>query len=352
MHSVIMVLIALSCAQAQEPAKKADLPEAAAQMPEYLPDYQLGPGDLLTVEVFGLKEFDQTARVSNSGKVHFSYVGTIPVANMTVSAIEDEIAGRLREQQLVKEPWVRVQVTEYRSQPVFVVGELNAPGQFMITGETYLLDVVTRAGGFTTAAGTEAFLMRRRDASGPLIEVKKAPESWQQAPQERPQAPVLAAATGAETAAPAADSGESIAINIKALREGTRPELNMRLRGGDVFYVPTRQVKRIYIVGEVSWPGAYALPQDYGHITAARAVSFAGGPLRTAKTSKAFIMRRDQNGGVQSMPFDFLAITKGKKTDIALRPNDILFVPRSIGKTIAYAALMLVPRAIQQLTIW
>jgi polysaccharide export outer membrane protein len=152
----ILWLLALAflwpyAAEAQESTQRAGVPEDAMQFPEY----QVGPGDVLSIRVFNLPQFDQTTRISNSGKIHVPYIGIVPVANMTVAQIENEIAKQLRDRQLVKEPWVRVQVTEYNAQPVFVVGEVTAPGQFVIIGDMRLLDVIAKAGGLSPTAGKE-----------------------------------------------------------------------------------------------------------------------------------------------------------------------------------------------------
>ncbi|NWG13821.1 MAG: polysaccharide biosynthesis/export family protein [Acidobacteria bacterium] len=344
----MVVVAAISSAQAQEAANKADVPVAAVQSPEY----RVGPGDRLALQVFGLAELSQTMRVSNSGRVHVAYVGTLSVVNLTVAQIEDEIARRLREQQLVNDPWVRIQVVEYRSQPVFIVGEVHSPGQYMITGEMRLLDAVSKAGGFTNAAGTNGFLMRRHDFAGAMAEIRAGERSWETMRDRDLQAsetPAAGSGTATEGGAPARDR---ITINISDLKAGIRPELNVLLQGGDVFYVPARRTQYLYIVGEVALPGAYILPQSYDHITAARAVSYAGGPLRTAKTSKGFIMRYDRAGAYQAVPFDFAAVARGREPDIPISPGDILFVPRSVGKTIGYNLLALMPGHLLRMIIW
>jgi len=344
--SAVLLLFMVAPGQAQEPARSG----AAVQGPEQSPDYEVGPGDLLSLSVFGLQELDQTMRVSNSGRIHIAHVGTIPIANMTVAEVEKEIARKLREQQLLNEPWVRVRVTEYQSQPVFVVGEVAVPGQYMMTGETRLLDAITKAGGFTTEISLEAYVIRRRDSSDSTTALKMT-EVTDEQPGNRPGLPAEASTAGTEQAAEEAPA-ERISINVRDLRLGSRPELNIRLRGGDVVYVPRRKLERVFIVGEVGRPGAYGLPVSYEHITAGRALAYAGGPLRTAKTGKAFIMRRDQDGGFQSVPFDFIATTRGLEPDIPIRPNDVIFVPRSIGKKVGYAFMEYIPQFIYQFMIF
>jgi protein involved in polysaccharide export with SLBB domain len=127
----------------------------------------------------------------------------------------------------------------------------------------------------------------------------------------------------------------------------------MRLQGGDILYVPTLQQQVIYIIGEVRFPGAYILPRFYDHITAARALAYAGGTLRrTAKTGKVFIVRYDKNGAIKPIPFDVAATLKGEQPEIPVLPNDVIFVPRSAAKMTGYKLLDMVAHMTQQFLIF
>ena len=324
---LVLVFLWLSPLQAQESSQQAGMAKDAQQPAEY----QVGPGDVLSIRVFGLSQFDQNTRISNSGKIHIPYAGVISVAGMTVARIEDQIAKSLRERQLVKEPWVQVQVVEFNAQPVFLVGEITSPGQYMITGEMRLLDAITRAGGLKTSAGEEAILMRRSSRTQSDIKLfqQLSMKSASPAPQPGRQE------SAANTAATAND--DSVQINIAQLTDGSRPELNVRLQGGDVVYVPVLPTRLIYIIGEVGFAGAYILPRNYSNITAASALAYAGGPRRkTAKSNKAFVVRQDAQGAIQATQFNFSKTIKGEQNDIPIKPNDIIFVPRSVAKMTGY----------------
>jgi polysaccharide biosynthesis/export protein len=314
-------------ANAQQLPQQRSIPENAEQFPEY----QVGPGDILSIQVFGLSQFDQATRISNSGKIHVRYLGVLPVANMTVAGIENEIAKQLRDRQLVKEPWVRVQVSEYNAQPVFVVGEVTIPGQYVMGGEMHLLDAITKAGGLTSTAGDEAILIRRRNGSTFEMDTdRQVPENPSISPsQPRSPQPTVNADT--------ATDNKRIKINIAELIDGTHPELNVQLQGGDVFYVPKMSQRVIYVIGEVGLPGAYILPRSYKHLTAAAVLSYAGGPTpKSAKMNEAYVVRRNQNGDIQRIQFSFAKSLRGEEPDTPIKPGDILFVPRSTGKAIGY----------------
>lgn len=356
-HGLIWCTLLLLFAQANvwsmEVPRASDSSEADAMLPEY----HVGPGDVLSVQVFELDQLNQRITVSNSGKIHLPNLGVLTVMGMTAGEIERDITSQLVEKKLVKEPWVRVTVAEYHAQPVYVIGEVNQPGQFMITGEMHLLDAVSRAGGFSPAAGEEGYFLRRRYrprvGANVHYENGQSDKTGTNSPEalakwledvNRPEA------LGGGSVDPF--PGETIKVDLKDLKGGGDTSLNFRLQGGDVFFVPRRQRQYIYIVGEVLFPGAYGLPPQYDHLTVSRVVAYAGGPLKTAKSGSAFIMRRDDKGEIIGVPFDFNAIIKGEKPDQAIQPDDILFVPRSVGKTIGYGMLDLVAHLTQQFIIF
>jgi polysaccharide export outer membrane protein len=337
----------------QEAAAEVRLPEPAVPSS---PEYEIGPGDVLSVRVSGVREFDQALRVSNSGRIRVPYVGIVFAAGMTTMALEQEIASKIRDHELVKEPLVRVQVSQHRARPVNIVGEVTTPGQFMLTSEMYLLDLITRAGGLVASADATGLLYRRAPQK-PAVSAKlivEDPSDEAADPAQTPETPVPAPTpTPAAEPEPAEAAGEAqvIPIDLDALRDGSRPDLNVQLQGGDVFYVPRRKAKTFYIIGDVITPGAYGMPRR-GGVTAAQAISYAGGPMMTAKNHSAFLMRHDANGVRQAIEVDFLAIVKGKQPDIPVQPDDIIFIPSSPVKQIGIGLLNLVPRLLQQFIIF
>jgi len=310
-------------------------------------DYRLGPGDLLSITVSGARNFDQSARVSNSGRIRIPYVGVMFVAEQTTLEVESEIASLIQKHELISEPSVRVQVEQYRSRPTYIIGEVNTPGQFVITGEMFLLDLISKAGGLLPGAAETAVLYRRSQAK-PSVKARilGAPEIGA-ADAAAPPANQNAGASQAEPGA-----GETaISINLRELREGKRPELNVRLEGGDIFYVPRARPQNIWIIGDVKVPGGYTLPRR-GQITAAQAVIYAGGPLPTAKMKDGFLMRHNAAGVREALPVDFAAIIDGRRPDIPVLPDDIIFIPNSSVKTVAAGLLTMLPRLLQQFIIF
>ncbi|MFN8006979.1 MAG: polysaccharide biosynthesis/export family protein, partial [Terriglobia bacterium] len=125
-------------------------------------DYRLGPGDVLLINVKGLKEFDRKYYVSNSGKIHIPYLGTLPVNDLTPAQLQADIVKRLREKNLLKEPiWVDVGVTESRAHSVYLLGEVMQPGQFAIKGDYHISDLIFQGVGFNEVRSRYGYLYRR-----------------------------------------------------------------------------------------------------------------------------------------------------------------------------------------------
>lgn len=302
---------------AQEPAHSATTPAAPAPagVQATRGDYRVGPGDLLSIGVSGLKEFDVRTRVSNSGKIHLPYLGIVRVTDLTTTALQAELATMLRERGLVKEPWVTVRVDQYRAQPVYILGEVMLPGQFVIKDDMYLVDLISLGGGFNEFATPVGYLYRRKENADDL------PKG-------------------------AMPTDEAVEIDFQALNEGRRPELNVKLRGGDVLYVPQRKKEYFFVVGDVVAPGPFELASDAPTLMLSQAFSKAGGPLKTAKISKGVLVRFDRNGGREELPVDFKAILEGRKPDLPVQANDILFIPGSTAKTLGLGMLGIIPGTI------
>ncbi|MCC7176490.1 MAG: polysaccharide biosynthesis/export family protein [Bryobacterales bacterium] len=287
-------------------------------------DYRVGPGDILAISVFGLPELEASARITNSGKIHMPRVGILKVAGMSTSEIENTISERLVKAELVKYPTVQVRVKDYRAQPVYILGEVMVPGQFIITNDMYLTDLITLGMGFNEVASPVGYLYRR----------KLKDES--QSPVEAPQA---------------TQQDEAIPIDFAALSSGKHPELNLKLRGGDILYVPVAPQTRYFVVGEVRSAGSFDM-RGAETLLASEAIARAGGPARTAKLSKAIVVRQEADGRRVEMSADFEAILKGKKPDFPIKPNDIIFVPGSAIKTLGYGLLNAVPGTAGRMAIF
>jgi polysaccharide biosynthesis/export protein len=262
-------------------------------------DYQVGPGDLLDIQVVGNDALRQSLRVSNSGEISFPMLDLVPVAELTSFQIEAEIARRLTDKGLVNQPEVLVFIRDYQAKPVYVSGAVVNPGEFIMSQDLTVIDAILLAGGLRFNAADEGLLHRRSKQ-------------------------------GVET----------IKVDLRPLKQGQFLESALPLKRGDSLVVPELYMNAFFVVGEVLDPrNFFYIPGKT--LMASQAISSAGGPLPTAKLSDGMLVRYDAQGNRTELRVDWGAILSGKQPDFPIRPNDVIFVPGSKVKTITHGMLAL-----------
>ena len=122
-------------------------------------DYRLGPGDRVRIITFGEQELTGEFRVNDSGNIALPLVGNVRAAGLTPAELETQTTERLRSSRLFRNPSVSAEVVAYR--PIFVLGEVNKPGQFSDQPGMTVLTAVAVAGGFTYRAVDNKFSIVR-----------------------------------------------------------------------------------------------------------------------------------------------------------------------------------------------
>jgi len=112
--------------------------------------YHLGVGDQVRIITFGEDQLTGQFRIGDSGDIALPLLGTIHAAGDSVDALQGKIASTLKSRNLLKDPSVSVEITDYR--PIFVLGEVAKPGQYPYQPGMSLLTAVAIAGGFTYRA--------------------------------------------------------------------------------------------------------------------------------------------------------------------------------------------------------
>jgi len=245
-------------------------------------EYRVGAGDVLRVEGFEQEEISGEFPVEGSGAMTFPLLGDVPVSGLTTFEV-----ARLLEQLLEKDFYVDVQlqieVSEYRSQPVTVLGEVARPGTYYLRGQTSLMEILSEAGGIRPAAGA-VLEVRRKSPNGDQIERR-----------------VLRFDTAKVV------TGES----------GTDTYLQL----GDVISVSARQL--YFIHGEVARPGQYDIARG---LTLMQAISQAGGLGKFA--SRTIEVHREADDGKEILDFDLAQIRKGKVDDPLIHHGDVIIIKR------------------------
>jgi len=128
--------------------------------------YRLAPGDQLRVITAGDDMMSGDFRVADNGRVALPMLGAVQAATLTPRGFQDEVATRLRDGGLYRDPSVSVEVTSYR--PVYVLGEVNRPGQYPYQAGMTVVSAVAAAGGFSYRAVTDYAGVVRTDEGSAL----------------------------------------------------------------------------------------------------------------------------------------------------------------------------------------
>jgi polysaccharide export outer membrane protein len=265
-------------------------------------DYKIGPEDLLEISVFEDEKLNKTVRVSSQGNISLPLLGILRVMGLTASELEKEIRDLLAEKYF-QNPNVSVFIKEYRNQRISVIGAVEKPGVFDVTGQKTILEMLAMAGGLAGSpkenAGQLLFLIR---SARPEEEISKEAKNSGE------------------------DGPKTFVIDLEELLIKGNLTLNLPLMHGDVLNIPVSG--KVFVGGEVKSPGGFTLSGK--KMTVSQAITLAGGLKFEANGSEATIFRYSEKGTErETLSVDVYAIQKGEAEDTNLRENDIIIVPKS-----------------------
>jgi polysaccharide export outer membrane protein len=326
-------------------------------------DYVIGNGDVLSIEVFDVKELSRDVRVSQTGTIGMPLVPVrLRVTGLTELQAGQKITELLEANGLVSHADVSVTIKERKSKPITVVGAVMHPLVYQADSQVTLLEVLAEAGGLSNDAGGQVIVTRpvpemTFDDSGPPpndpaggdpasptpVKPETKPLTAAAAPSTSPasgtaaEPPDLSApntspqksinAGGIPTAAVPVDT---ITVNLFELMEAGNTKNNITLQAGDVVTVPHAGI--VYVLGAVGRPGGFVLTNDREQLSTLKILALAGGFTSTAKTDHAVIIRKDAQGQQHEVALDLKKIQKREAEDVQLEPSDILYVPQSGAK--------------------
>lgn len=251
-----------------------------------LPTVQLGPGDLVDVNVYNVPELATKARVSNSGDLYLPLIDYVHVEGLSQEEAQTVIEKRLEEGGFVRNPHVTIFVDDAASQGVTVLGEVAKPGIYPDTADHKLYAIISEAGGFTQSAARKVAILRKDHPEPIQIELPR-------------------------------DLADNTTGNIDVLP-------------GDTVTVPRAPI--IYVVGDVGHPSGFLV--DNGSLTVLQALALAGGTNKTAKLGAARIIHKGSNGMTEEK-LEIKKMLEAKAPDVQLHADDILFIPVSGGRVLA-----------------
>lgn len=285
-------------------------------------DYELGPEDQLSIWVADAPDISAKAvSVDLAGAINLPLIGRVKVAGLTARQVETELAARLKE--FFFAPQVVVSITDFRSQPVSVIGAVNQPGVHQLRGRKRLIEVLSMAGGIRNDAGYTVKITRGMQ--------------WGPIP--------LPAATKDS-------SGQySVAeVPIKEIMGATNPQSNILIRPNDVVSVPRGEL--IYVIGNVMKAGGFVLGEQET-MTVLQALSMAGGLAPQAAGQNARILSAEKDRATRvDVPVNVKDILAGKAQDVPLKADDILFIPNSASKKVAIRLAESALQAVTGIAIW
>lgn len=254
----------------------------------YTIEFKIGAKDLLEIRVFGLDALNTTVRVSEDGMITLPLLGEVNVEGMTKSDIERKLASLLEEKYL-QNPQVTVFIKEYQSKLVSVLGAVEKPGPLQLLGRQTLLQILSQAGGLTKDAGNDIIIIRQL-------------------------------ADGTST---------SIKISIEDLILKGDAKLNIALQPNDIVNIPVDKIVHVYVFGQVRNPGALEVKRS-NIPTLLQAIAAAGGFSERASKGGVLVRRIGKDGNEVKMKVNVKDIIKGKRKDIQLEEEDVVYVAETI----------------------
>jgi polysaccharide export outer membrane protein len=122
----------------------------------------IGPGDVFTLEIVGEKDLPREFQVASDGSAHLPYVQTIQVGGLEPQEVSRLVRQLLIDKKVLVDPVVIVQVKEYNSRSVVVLGQVAKPGSFPLTPGLTLIQAISLAGGLTAIANDDRVSLTRK----------------------------------------------------------------------------------------------------------------------------------------------------------------------------------------------
>jgi polysaccharide export outer membrane protein len=260
-------------------------------------DYEVGVGDVLAVMVYGRPDLStgitsnsltataatatKGSRVDGSGDIHLPLAGTVHVAGLSVKAIADSVELSLR--RYVKEPSVVVEVAEYRSKPIYLMGQFRTPGVYYLDRPMTFLQGITLGNGFDPSANLRGVRILR--------DKKIAP------------------------------------VDVYSLMVEGGVEQNFWLRPGDTIFLPDNRTQNVFVFGAVNKPGP--IPMAQGRMNLLEAIATADPQSAGSKLEHVRIIRSLTTTTGELLVVDVASIRRGEAVSMQLAEGDVVYVPKN-----------------------
>lgn len=280
---VLAALAVAGCFATQPPRHQQSTAQQQVSRPQPAPaprpalggGYRLGPGDVLQISVYNNPDLTTNTPIGEDGKISFPLIGEVVLGGLTRTEAEHRIAQRLDSGGFVPKPSVTIAITDYRSQTVSVLGEVNKPGTYPIERPLKVTRLLAMAGGINAKGSTVVTV------------VTQAPDG----------------------------TSHRQRIDLGRIMENGNLGQDVLVGNGGIVYVPPAPV--FYIYGEVRNPGAYPLTDG---MTVQQALSVGGGLTRRATERGIELDRKGSDGRTHRY---------AARLNTPLEPDDVLRIPES-----------------------
>lgn len=252
-------------------------------------DYQVGVGDVLSVMVYARPDLSSSgtaggskgSRVDGSGNIHLPLIGTVNASGMTVSAIRDKVESALRK--YVQEPSVVIEVAEYHSKPIYLMGQFRTPGVYYMDRPMTFLQGITLGNGFDATANLRGVRLLRDQKIAP--------------------------------------------VDVYSLILGGRIEQNVWLRAGDTVFIPDNRTQNVFVFGAVNKPGPQPMAQ--GRMNILEAIASADPRTVGLDLQNVRIIRSLTTTSGELLVVDVEMIRRGETLPMQLMEGDVVFIPKN-----------------------
>jgi polysaccharide export outer membrane protein len=244
--------------------------------------YILGPGDVVTVTVWGHPELSGKRVIGPDGEIQLPFVGSFKVAGLNADDASRKLTSALREDYL--NTAASVIVDSYNSNQIIVLGHVAHQGVLTFPGDPTLLEALAKAGAAPTKGDQDGMPTRCAIIRG------RNRIMW---------------------------------VDLRPLMKGTDISLNMSLQRNDLLFVPDPDDELVYVMGQVKNPGPYPLTANMSFL---EALSRAGGPNDSAQPGKIVLARPSKN---TEEIVDLESDIQKSRPNYQLEAGDIVYVPKS-----------------------
>ena len=252
-------------------------------------DYQVGIGDVLSIIVYARPDLStgvvtggtKGSRVDGSGNIHLPLIGTVTAVGMTVDAIRDKVEAALRK--YVQDPSVVVEVAEYRSKPIYLMGQFRTPGVYYMDRPMTFLQGITLGNGFDVTANLRGVRLLRDQKIAP--------------------------------------------VDVYSLILDGRIEQNVWLKPGDTVFIPDNRTQNVFVFGAVNKPGPQPMVQ--GRMNILEAIASADPRTVGHDLQNVRIIRSLTTTSGELLVVDVEKIRRGETLPMQLMEGDVVYIPKN-----------------------